>query len=100
VAEYQTDIARNQTLVLNIAVLGFGLISTVNAGENSGLTLNHEFVVLGYRSVAMQPNKVGFFTNDIALPPISVGSTQTALATWVSTPKDQTPIQATGGWLN
>ena len=100
-AQYQTKLPRNQSLVLNIAILGFDLTSKVKKGENKGRTLKPEFVVLGYRSVAMQPSQAGSFdANNIALPKTVVNSTRTALATWVSTPKDQTPLQATGGWLN
>ena len=100
-AQYQTKLLRNQSLVLNIAILGFDLTSKVKKGENKGRTLKPEFVVLGYRSVAMQPSQAGSFdANNIALPKTVVNSTRTALATWVSTPKDQTPLQATGGWLN
>jgi hypothetical protein len=99
-ARYQADIPLNQSLVLNIAILGFDLTSKVNKGENSGRTLKHEFVVLAYRAIAMQPSQAGFNTNNVILPSTSVNSRQTALATWVSTPKNPTPLQATGGWLN
>jgi len=99
-AEYQADIAKNQTLVLNIALLGFDLTSKVQKGENTGRTLQHDFVVLGYRTVAMQPNTKGFYTHSVELPAISTDSPQTAIATWVNTPKNPSPIQATGGWLN
>jgi len=47
-AQYQTKLPRNQSLVLNIAILGFDLTSKVKKGENKGRTLKHEFVVLGY----------------------------------------------------
>ena len=99
-AHYQANVALNQSLVLNIAILGFDLTSNVIKGENSGRTLKHEFVVLGYRAVAMQPSKTGFNAHDVTLPLISTQSAQTALATWISTPKSPAPLQATGGWLN
>lgn len=99
-AQYQSQLPSNQSLVLNIAVLGFDLISKVKQGENSGRTLHHDFVVLGYRSVAMQPGETGFTVDNISLPIASVVAKRKALATWVSTSTDQTPLQATGGWLN
>ena len=92
--------ALNQSLVLNIAILGFDLTSNIIKGENSGRTLKHEFVVLGYRAVAMQPSKTGSNAHDVALPLISTQSAQIALATWINTPKSPAPLQATGGWLN
>lgn len=100
-AQFQANVPRNQALILNIAILGFDLTSKVKKGENTGRTLKHEFVVLGYRSVGMQATQAGHFNvNNIALPTTSINSTRTALATWVSTAKDQAPLQDTGGWLN
>ena len=97
----RSDLPPDQALVLNIAILGFDLTSKVKKGENTGRTLKHEFVVLGYRSVGMQATQAGHFNvNNIALPTTSINSTRTALATWVSTAKDQAPLQDTGGWLN
>jgi hypothetical protein len=99
-AHYEANVPLNQSLVLNIAILGFDLTSKVKKGENSGRTLKHEFVVLGYRAIAMQPSQTGFNAHNVTLPTTSVNSAQKALATWVSTPKNPAPLQATGGWLN
>jgi len=99
-ARYQTSLPKNQTLVLNIAILGFDLTSHINKGENNGRTLAHDFVVLGYRTVAMQPGHTGFNINATALSETALDSKRTAIATWVNTFKNPAPIQATGGWLN
>ncbi len=99
-ATYQTDLARNQSLVLNIALLGFGMESAIDKGENRGKTLSHDFVVLAYKTVAMQPTQDAFTANDINLPKSDLPSDQHAIASWVNTLSDQTPIQATGGWLD
>jgi hypothetical protein len=99
-AQYQADIPRNQTLVLNIALLGFDLTSKVKKGENVGRTFEHDFVVIGYRTIAMQPNSQGFIADAVTFPTTSIASQRTAIATWVNTPSNPTPLQATGGWLN
>lgn len=86
--------------VLNVAVLGFDLKTPVKAGENSGRKLEHEFVVLGYTRVPMNAGASGELTADAALPDLSAESPRLALAAWVEGAKDQTPLQAVGGWLN
>lgn len=98
-AQFNSAMKKNQTLILNIALLGFDQISTVNTGENSGKKLKHNFVVLDYRTVAMQPTNDGFVLQPIAFNrPIEKGQ-RLALASWVSHVNNQTPLQATGGWL-
>jgi hypothetical protein len=99
-AEYQTDIPISQTMVLNIALLGFDLKSNVQKGENTGRTLQHDFVVLGYRTVAMQPNTKGFYTHSTELPAILSRKHATGIAAWINSPRKPQPLQATGGWLN
>ncbi len=99
-ANYQTTLAKNQSLVLNIALLGFGLESTIKSGENQGKTLNHDFVVLGYKTVAMQPAQDSFIANAISLPDTLQQSDRQAIAIWVNTLHQLTPLQATGGWLD
>lgn len=99
-AHYQADIPRNQTLVLNIALLGFDLTSKVKKGENIGRMFKHDFVVLGYRTIAMQPNPHGFIADAVELPTTLIHSQRSAIVTWVNTPTDPSPLQATGGWLN
>ena len=100
-ANYQTQIAKSQSLILNIAILGFDLTSEIDAGENHGKKLKHDFVVLGYRTAALQPNETGFSTQqNITLPTVTTTSERYAIATWVNTFNDPKPIQATGGWLD
>lgn len=86
-------------LVLNVAVLGMGLSTEVAAGENEGRRLHHEFVVLSRRrSTSAGP---GGYTWRLRLPETpNLGAERLALAAWVSTPRDPTPLQATGGYLD
>ena len=84
-------------LTLHLAVLGFGLTTDIGGGENSGRTLEEDFVVLGYRS-AKPSSKLAEW--DLALPKVvPARTTRRAIAAWVSVDGDPTPRQAVGGWL-
>jgi hypothetical protein len=85
-------------LELNIAVLGFDLESEVNAGENRGRQLQHDFVVLGHKRIALQASATGF-TAQTELPILSADAPRRAVAAWVSAPQSSRPLQAVGGWL-
>jgi hypothetical protein len=80
----------------HVALLGNGIISRINAGENSGSTLKHEFVVF---ALAASPLKKG--TADIRLAvKTPAGVSRRALAVWITKRDSLTPVQATGGWLD
>ena len=97
VATY-APIQQRTALEFHVAVLGFDVATDVQAGENHGRRLNHDFVVLAYGRTMMAKNEVGF-TSDFELPPIKFESDTTALAVWVSEQNDPRPLQAAGGWL-
>ncbi len=86
---------------VHVALLGGGISSKVTAGENSGATLRHEFVVLGLsNAILSQDAGIPVQRATVALPHPSVtGATHLALAAWVSAHGKMEPIQATGGWL-
>ena len=89
-----------QTLSVNIAILGMNLSTEVKLGENKGRTLHHDFVVLSHtqHSVSIINNQMQQL--QIALPELSdSGQNQNALVVWVSDPESQQIIQATGGYL-
>ncbi len=95
-----TAIIEGQKLRVNIAVLGMNLSTDVKLGENIGRKLRHDFVVLSHTQ-----NNVSIINNQIqgmqiAMPELSdSGEDQKALVVWVSDPKSQKIIQATGGYL-
>jgi|GEM_PF-843125 len=92
-ASYQTDTTKD--LVLNVAVLGFGLKTDVTRGENRDRLLTEDFVVLSFES---HPSNDGNW--QFTFPPkIPKASKRAAVALWVSRKGDFTPLQATGGWL-
>lgn len=84
-----------KVLKLNVALLGFGFNNKIATGENSGRSLNHDFVVLSQTS-QNSPNK----TWRLKLPHNNTHKSQRlGIAIWVSNTNTQTPIQAVGGWL-
>ena len=85
-------------LELNLALLGFDLQSEIAAGENRGRTLRHDFVVLAYQRVPLQPSGRGFKLRS-ELPTQRFQSNRRAVAAWISKPHDPRPLQAVGGWL-
>ena len=86
-------------LVANIALLGFGLTSDVWAGENAGRELTHDFVVLEYARVTMNFDD-GSYQATTRRPRSKVDADRYAIALWVSTENEQTPLQAVGAWLD
>lgn len=85
----------NMNLELNVAILGFGIKSSINAGENSGRNLPHEFVVLNHQLHASNDGKWL-----IHLPKTEIReSKRLGLAIWVNESGNLQPLQATGGWL-
>lgn len=97
-ATYKSAGQKINTPVLNIAILGFDLMTKVESGENRGKQLQHDFTVLGYSTFPMSPED-DRFSITAQLPATSIQSQKTAIAAWISEQGDQTPIQATGGWL-
>ena len=96
--------ARLERLMLNIALLGAGIKSEIARGENAGKTLNHDFVVLGFRNVDLteqtgtQAGTRGWQAAT-SLPSSSVSSARFAVAAWVTQTPLGPPLQAVGGWL-
>jgi len=82
----------------HIARLGFDLFTEVEAGENHGRKLHHNFVVLGHAQRALKSDGNGL-TVQFELPETKVKARREALAIWVSRRDDPRPIQALGGWL-
>jgi hypothetical protein len=85
----------DKQLLLNIAVLGFGIETDVKRGENRNSTLRQEFVSLVH---VIHPSADGQW--QVPLPEYTgKGATRFGIAVWVSEPGHPAPLQATGGWL-
>ena len=85
-------------LELHVAVLGFDLRTQVQAGENRGRELTHDFVVLAHDVVPMT-RADSTMTAQTTLRALVEQPPRAALAVWVSLSHDPAPLQAVGGWL-
>ena len=82
-----------EKLILNVALLGFDIQSSIEAGENHGKTLQHDFVVLDHQILQSVDNEW-----TLALPDV-INPQPKAVAAWVARKQDRLVLQATGGWL-
>lgn len=83
------------SLKLNVAVLGMGLVSKIERGENEGRTANHEFVVVGFDDLESDNLKW-----NMELPELHYSKAKKyALAIWVSEKDNPAPLQVVGGLL-
>ena len=96
---FESEKSGELDLQAHVAVLGFGLRSDVERGENRGRTLVQNFVVLGHARVPAV-REGGRFTAELAVPEPDVGwPERAALVAWVSVDGRTAPLQATGGFL-
>jgi hypothetical protein len=80
-------------LTLNVALLGFDVTTVINKGENKGLTISQDFLVLKHQQL---DSTEAVWT--LALPASSYKG-KTAIALWVTDVGQVAPLQAVGGWL-
>lgn len=91
---------REEALETHVVLLAFGVDVAVGAGENKGVTLRHDFLVVSDTRGSLAKAKTGTYQSVVTLPPpVPVKATRYALAAWVSARGSPTPIQASGGWL-
>jgi hypothetical protein len=82
-------------LKLHVALLGFGLETRVERGENRKRRLEQEFVVLAHAThVSVNGRWEVPFPHDI-----NSAASRYGIAVWVSEAGNPVPLQATGGWL-
>jgi hypothetical protein len=84
-------------LQVELALLGGNLESDVLRGENKGLKLRHDFVVLHLATAPLVMDGYPFTASFIL--PQKTSAPPLALAAWVVSDPAQPPLQATGGWL-
>ena len=93
--QLNASFASDARLHLNVAVLGFGVITNVESGENAGKTFSEDFIVLDTYSAV---SNIGEWSLNIKQP--SFKAQRYALAVWVNSAENLQAIQATGGWLD
>ncbi len=83
-------------LELHVALLGFGIDTPVERGENRNSTLRQEFVVLAHDRHDSTNGRW-----DTRLPEVTYDQAgRYAVAVWVSAPGRPESLQATGSWLD
>ncbi len=95
---FKTTVTAAKNLEITVALLGFGLSTKVEAGENSGRDLTHNFVVLGISRLRLEQAD-DEFSAIVELPESQVTARRYAVVAWVSNTSHQAPLQAVGGWL-
>ncbi|HEX4301068.1 MAG TPA: DUF1223 domain-containing protein [Gammaproteobacteria bacterium] len=91
---------RGEALEIQVVLLAFGVDIAVGAGENKGVTLRHDFLVVSDTTGTLTKGKDGNYQSTLTLPaPVAVKARRYALAAWVSAAGSPLPIQSAGGWL-
>jgi hypothetical protein len=87
---------QEESLRVHLALVAFDINTPVISGENEGRTLAQEFIVLEQtEGVTKAENGSYHWQLDV---PRAEHTGRLALAAWVDHPKNNTPLQATGGW--
>ena len=95
-AEFKPVKSLTGKLILNIAILGMDLSTKIKAGENRGNRAEHEFVVVGFKSISSSTSQW-----QTRLPKLHYDNVKEySIAVWVNQQDDLTPLQAVGGSLH
>ena len=87
--------AHDRPMELNVVILGFGIETDIQRGENRNRTLAQEFVALSHK-VYRSDNGAW----DVLLPGVNQSAAEhLGIALWISEPGSPVPLQATGAWL-
>ncbi len=86
-------------LTAYVTLLAFGVEVPVGAGENNGVTLRHDFLVVSYARVTLQRTPTGYVGEATLAAPVTKAG-RYALAGWVSLSGNPEPLQAAGGWIS
>jgi hypothetical protein len=96
-ASYDTRASENRP-TLNVAWLGFNLVTDVQRGENGGSRLTHDFVVLDWKQVELRPGSDGRLQGGPLEMKPGAPAEPGAVVAWVSR-DDGAILQVAGGWL-
>ncbi len=91
--------APKQDLVLHVALLGFHVVTDVRGGENSGRSLEHDFVVLNFTSMPLTSATGKEFEGAPVEIKSSTDDPPRAVVGWISG-TDGSILQIAGGWLS
>lgn len=91
--------SEEEGLFAHVALLGFDLVTSVEAGENRNRTLVHDFVVVALEQGRMSESG-GVHRASVRLPANEPADGRRAIAVWVSRSDSPSPLQAAGRWLS
>lgn len=97
---YQTASASPEQHYVHLALLGFGLRTNIQSGENRGKQLPYEFTVLSFQTEPLSSKDAVTWMSDVNWIRTNHDAKRYGLAAWVTTSHEQTPAQVLGGWLN
>ena len=95
-AHYSPTSQVSKTYTVNVALLGINVLSDVKSGENGGRQLQHDFVVLDFKSKTMTKGQ-SFEGGPLDLKP-STDDPPGAVVAWIID-SDGSIVQMAGGWL-
>ena len=89
-----------RSYTVQAALLGFGLVSDVRSGENSGRRLTHDFAVMDFLQAPMLRTGDGHFEKEVVLSaPGGLSPEKVGLSVWVSEEDGLEPLQAAGSFF-
>jgi len=88
------------SLEVQVVLLAFGVDVPVGAGENQGVTLRHDFLVVSDAKGSLTLNKDSYDAVLTLPPSVNVKAARYALAGWVSENGRAVPLQAAGDWTS
>ena len=97
-ATFIPEVETRDNLVFHTAILGFDIENEIQAGENAGRTLLHDFAVIAYDNKDATVDNNAFATN-MQIPQPEKYVEVKAIVVWVSESNSQSPLQVVGDWL-
>ncbi|MEM8550318.1 MAG: DUF1223 domain-containing protein [Verrucomicrobiota bacterium] len=94
------DAEAGKRYVAHVALLGFGIDVPIQAGENRGRTLEHDFTALDVSAVAMKGKDGSYHSTLKVSVPETITAERYGLAVWVTEAGELEPLQTTGGVLD
>lgn len=85
--------------VIHVAVLGFGLKTSVKRGENSGRKLPGNFVALSHKTMKQAREDQGTSQIDFQPTDLAASAPRYGFAVWINSADSPLPLAATGNWL-
>jgi hypothetical protein len=86
-------------LDVQLVLLAFGVDVPVGAGENQGVTLRHDFLVVSDAKGSLSLNKDSYDAVLTLPPSVKIKAARYALAGWVSANGSAAPLQTVGNWI-